>query len=333
MTAILYARVSTPDQAEHDLSIPAQIHAMEAKAKSLGKAVVEVFKDVGSGRTMKDRPGLLAAVKYACEHKEVDTVFVHRIDRLARNAADYHFLKMKLSSAGVRIVPVVEHVDDTPAGEFLENIFAAYAEFYSANLGVDIRNGMTERLRQGRWSWKAPLGYALDRGRLVPDPARARFVRTAFRRYATEPISVTQLAKELHEQGLTTAHGKPIRANRLYVVLRNKIYTGTLETALGVFPGKHEPLVEPSVFQRVQERLGQGRGKAAPLPRPHFPLAGLLNCTVCGRVLTGERHVKPNGKEYRYYRCHAGHRALKAAAAEANIDTISETNLHKTAET
>lgn len=202
MSALLYARVSTTEQAEHDLSIPAQFNAMRAKARELNCNVVHEFLDIGSGKHLKDRPGLLAAVKFAVEHDTVNIMNIHRIDRFARNAADYHLLKAKLLAAGVRIVSIVEHIDESPAGEFMENIFAAYAEFYSANLSLEVKKGMVQRLKRGEWIGPAPLGYIVNNGALLVDPARARFIREAFHRYATEAVSMLQLTKDLHAQGL-----------------------------------------------------------------------------------------------------------------------------------
>lgn len=330
MNAILYARVSTTEQAEHDLSIPAQVNAMHAVAQQLSKPVLQTFKDVGSARTMKDRPGLLAAIKFAAEHRDVDTLIVHRIDRLARNVVEYHVIKEQLRQRGVQVVSVVEHTDATPAGEFMENIFAAYTEFYSANLGLEIRKGMTERLRKGRWIGQPPLGYILESVRLVPDPARARFIRQAFHRYASEHISVSQLSRELHAAGLTTRTGKAMTPNRLHVILRNSIYMGEMKTALGIFPGKHELLVDKLTFQAVQARLHKGRGKPAPLPNDMFPLARQLTCPQCGRLLVGERHVKPNGKIYRYYRCHSGHVSISASQAEFESGAMNCNNSENT---
>jgi hypothetical protein len=63
MSVILYARVSTGEQAERDLSIPAQFRALRALAVGHGWAVAAEFQDVGTGRRLKERPGIMAAVR------------------------------------------------------------------------------------------------------------------------------------------------------------------------------------------------------------------------------------------------------------------------------
>lgn len=328
MSVIIYARVSTAEQAETDLSIPAQIHAMHTYAAgTLKKSIIEEFQDVGSGRSMKNRPGLLAAIRFAKTHKDIDTLLVHRIDRLSRDLADYHFVKAMLKKHGTDVVSVVEHTEDTPAGEFKENIFAASAEFYSANLGLEVRKSLEERLRRGQWIAQAPIGYIYKDKKLVPDPARARFIQEAFRRYASEGISVRRLSHELADIGFVGKRGKSISINRLFRVLHNPFYIGLMETSLGKFPGKHRPLIDKQLFAACQERLGHGRGKVVPRQSEHFPLAGKLNCPRCGRTLIGEHHIKKSGREYRYYRCHNTpcHYSIHANEAENAISTTQAT--------
>lgn len=324
MSAIIYARVSTEKQAEHDLSIPSQLKAMRVYATThLGKNVIEEFQDVGSGRSMRGRPGLLAAIQCATKRKDVDTFIVNRIDRLSRNVADYQVIKAQLAVHNVQLVSVVEHTDDSPAGELMENLFASLAEFYSANMGAQIRNGMQERLARGEWIAQAPVGYILRNRKLLLDPARARFVREAFSRYATESISVLQLSKEMAEQGFVGKHGKPISLNRFNTMLHNPIYIGVMKSTLGEFPGTHTPLIDNATFKAVQARLNHRRRRIAQAGSHHFQLAGMLNCPTCGRVLVGEEHKKKSGKIYRYYRCHTAACGYSIHAAVAEQTTTA----------
>jgi len=93
MSVILYARVSTGDQAEKDLSIPAQLRACRQLAKSEGWLIAGEYQDVSSGRSFCDRPGLTAAIKQAVKSGDVKALVVHRLDRLARNLYDHLVIK------------------------------------------------------------------------------------------------------------------------------------------------------------------------------------------------------------------------------------------------
>src|SRR5215217_5105029 len=91
--AVIYLRVSTADQAHgadaaEGYSIPAQRDACERKARSLGATVVAEFADRGESARSATRPELQRMLKQLAEHKSVDYVIVHKIDRLARNRAD-----------------------------------------------------------------------------------------------------------------------------------------------------------------------------------------------------------------------------------------------------
>src|SRR5690348_9977955 len=91
--AAIYLRVSTAEQAHGDgaaegYSIPAQRDACTRKAKDLGAIVVAEFVDRGESARSAARPELQRMLARLAEHKDVDFVIVHKIDRLARNRAD-----------------------------------------------------------------------------------------------------------------------------------------------------------------------------------------------------------------------------------------------------
>lgn len=86
MNTLLYARVSTDRQAQKDLSIPAQLLAMQEFTKKKGWKVIGTHIDAGESAKTADRPELKNLLKF-CREKgnQVDVVMVHKIDRLARN--------------------------------------------------------------------------------------------------------------------------------------------------------------------------------------------------------------------------------------------------------
>ena len=105
MNTILYARVSTDRQAQKDLSIPAQMSAMQDFAKKKGWKVIGTYIDAGESAKTTDRPELKNLLKF-CKEKggQVDIVMVHKIDRLARNLVDHATIKTLLKQRGIRLV-------------------------------------------------------------------------------------------------------------------------------------------------------------------------------------------------------------------------------------
>lgn len=85
----IYARVSTDEQAERDLSIPFQLERCRYYAQGKGWEVVKEFVDAGeSART--DRHPQFQEMISSARAKEFDIILVHKLDRFARN--DYDFV-------------------------------------------------------------------------------------------------------------------------------------------------------------------------------------------------------------------------------------------------
>jgi site-specific DNA recombinase len=162
--AVIYLRVSTTEQARsadsaEGYSIPAQREACTNKAHEMGAEVVAEFTDRGESARSAARPELQRMLALLAEHKDIDYVIVHKVDRLARNRADDVQIQLAIERAKARLVSVSESVDDTPSGRLVRNIMADLAEFYSANLATEIMKGSKQKARLGGTPFKAPVGY------------------------------------------------------------------------------------------------------------------------------------------------------------------------------
>lgn len=304
MSVILYARVSTTRQADRELSNPAQLRLCREHAVDRGLLVAGEFSDVASGTSLKGRSGLVAALRLAKRDTTIDGLVVHKVDRLARSMFTHLTLKADLRRAGVRIHSVIEPLEPSPMGEFIEHVMAAQAEFYSANLGAEVKRGLEERLRRGQWASAAPVGYLIERGQLVFDPARAHFMRDAFNLWATGEYTAARLADEIHRRGLVGPHGKKIKSAMFCRLLKNPLYCGRMVVKGQQYLGIHQPIVPSATFDRCQEVFRLKVGSRRPRRHLRFLLQGKLRCAWCGSNLVGEFHQKPSGKTYRYYRCH-----------------------------
>jgi DNA invertase Pin-like site-specific DNA recombinase len=303
MNCLIYARVSTDKQAQKDLSIPAQIEAMREYAKRNGWKIAGHFVDEGESARTANRPELKKLIEQCKENKNVDAVIVHKIDRLARNLIDYATIKAILKQKGIRLISVSEPFDDNPVGHLLENIIASISEWYSANLGEEIKKSHSEKLRQGEWPTKPPLGYKSlkgenDRAKHVPDEASSSIVQQAFELFSTGNYSLKTLAEELAIRGLKTRYGKINSRESIKTILTRKFYIGVLEWKGREFKGNHEPIISKELFYRVQDVLKKRSVDTGEKGRLEFLLRGVAYCQVCGRRLTGEIH--PRGT---YYRC------------------------------
>jgi hypothetical protein len=154
-------------------------------------------------------------------------------------------------------------------------------------------------------------------------------VAEVFRRYATGPATLSQLAGWLNEQVFRTrnmhrlpdSNGNLTRGPRLFTtasvrgILHNPFYTGRVQYKGKLMPGAHEPLVGPEVFDLVQDTLRKNSGRSETLhPRPEreYLLKGIIRCAYCGMPMWAQTYK--NGQ--RYYREHTGSRSHAVCPAE-----------------
>lgn len=310
-----YIRVSTARQGQRGVSLQEQRDAIERFAAREGLTVSAWFEE----RETAAKRGRTQFVDMLDRLRRGDArgVLIHKIDRSARNLRDWADLG-ELLDAGTEVRFVTESLDMASRGGRLSaDIQAVVAADYIRNLREETKKGFYGRLKQGFLPLAAPLGY-LDNGGgklKTPDPERAPLVRQAFELYATGSFTLDTLCEEMRRRGLRSRGGRALRANRMSVVLNNPFYAGLIRIATTgeEFPGKHEALIDPRLYERVQDIL-TGRCNVR-LQTHDFRFKRLLRCAWCSRQLTGERQ-----RGHIYYRCHSK-TCRGVSIREENIDT------------
>tara|TARA_R110000868_G_scaffold11516_7_gene56427 strand:+ start:16034 stop:17530 length:1497 start_codon:yes stop_codon:yes gene_type:complete len=314
-----YIRVSTVRQGQKGVSLQEQKDAIDRYATRESLVISEWFEEQETaakrGRTkfniMLDR--LRAG--------EAIGVLIHKIDRGARNLGDWANLG-ELLDAGIEVKFVTESLDlASRGGRLSADIQAVVAADYVRNLREETRKGVYGRLKQGLYPLSSPVGYLDNGGGKLKtiDPERAPFVRDAFKLYSTGGYTLDTLSQELRSRGFRSRGGRPLLANRISELLNNPFYTGIMRirTTGEVFPGRHEPLIEQTLFDRVQDIL---HGRVNVCSEQHaFKFKRLLQCATCMRTLTGERQ-----RGHVYYRCHSKTCRGVSIREEAVDDTIRE---------
>ncbi len=295
---VIYARVSTKEQAEEGYSLAAQMKACEGFARAQKLFVAERFTEAAGAGKVGHRPQFMAMLAYLDAHTEVRTVVVHKLDRLARNFMDPEELKER----GVRVRYVEGDMPDTPEGELMEDVGRSFSKYYLANLSREVRKGMDEKVIQGGWPHLAPLGYLNDKNTrsVVVDESKAGLVRHAFERYASGSVSLDDLADELYSMGLRSRRGNRIRPEALRNILQNPFYCGLMLQKGVLHKGAHEPLVSSELFEKVKDAFEPNRHKHQ--HQAHiYTLRDFLYCEECGCKVTAGTH-----KGHVYYRCTHG---------------------------
>ncbi len=136
--AVGYIRVSTVDQ---------------NTARQLdGIALDRVFEDKASGKDTK-RPKLEECRRYV---REGDTLYVHSMDRLARNLIDLRQIVEELTAKGVTVRFVKEALtftaDANPMARLLLNVMGSFAEFERELIRERQREGIAIAKKAGKFS-------------------------------------------------------------------------------------------------------------------------------------------------------------------------------------
>lgn len=319
-TAAIYVRVSTKEQAQRDgdpegYSIPAKREACKRKAASLDAAVIEEFIDRGESARTADRPELQRLLDFVIDN-DVTYVIVHKIDRLARNRADDVAINLSLQQAGVKLVSVTENIDETPSGILLHGIMSSIAEFYSRNLANEVIKGSVQKAKAGGTPGRAPTGYLNVRHivngqeiRTVEvDPDRGPLMAWAFEAYATGQWTLRSLLDELTTRGLTSPPtpkqpSKPLGIANLQRLLRHPYYMGIVRYRGVLYPGRHEPLATPEIWQKVQEVLAANNIVGDKQREHNHYLKGSIYCGSCGSRLVVSHAKNRHGTTYEYFIC------------------------------
>jgi site-specific DNA recombinase len=239
MRAAAYCRVSSESQ-DVDLSISAQLRAVKDCARKHGYEIVREYVDEAESGRSASRPQLKEMIATAkLKNPPFQAILVWKLNRFSRNRWDSVTYKTLLKIKGVKVISINEHLDDSPSGQLLEDIIESIDEFYSANLGQDIKRGLSENAVRGFYSTgRPPQGFhkipvrdgVKTRYTLEPDAEDSVSIKTVRRIFdlAKKKIGGKEIAKTLNREGLLTSTGKRWGKTTVHKILTNEAYCGTL---------------------------------------------------------------------------------------------------------
>src|SRR6266516_7399787 len=84
---------------------------------------------------------------------------------MSRNRLDDAFVLTRLRKYKATLVSATESIDETPVGQLMHGILAAFNQYRSDEDGADIRYKMGEKAKRGGTLSRAKLGYMNIRDR------------------------------------------------------------------------------------------------------------------------------------------------------------------------
>ena len=269
-----------------------------------------IYSDKKSGTT-ENRPGFQSMIDDAVDGK-IDRILCKSISRFSRNIVDaLHYIEV-LSSHGINVIFLKEHLDTaTGSTRIILRLMAVLAQNESQSISDNVRSSNLKRVENGSIGSRSCFGHDVVDGKLVPN-ADADTVRLIFS-LAVEGNSYQKIANVLHEQ-----LGKPFTSSGIRYILRNEAYKGDRallkQQRKGLFDkrrdGKntvyleqdHEGIVDREVRERAQH-INHSQNSS---------LAGRVFCSECGSPMV-RRTLRGKDGYYKAWGCphHCGSRNVK----------------------
>jgi site-specific DNA recombinase len=344
--AAIFLRVSTPGQVNTDynpegLSLPAQRSECERKARAVNAdPVLEYIEPGVSGGLLVKRKVFRQMIADIRERSDIDYVIVWSVARWARNQEDHWSARGLINRAGAKLIAVKEPIgEDTSYGVMVEGVMAAAAAARRIEDSEDVSRGIRRKIAVGGTHSRASIGYRNIREPLpqggevrtvVVDQERAEIICWGYEMYATGVYSIADITTLLEVRGLRSRPtpcypSKPLTQSQVHALLSNRYYLGEVKYHGKWYPGRHQPIIDPELFDKVQAVLAAHR-IAGERDRKHTHyLKGSIFCGACGRRLTYSRN-HGHGGTYEYFICSANQRhecpqrAQRADAVEAAIE-------------
>ena len=339
ITAVGYARYSTDHQTEN--SIEYQTAAIEKYCNENNVNLLKVFKDEAFSGTNTDRPGFQSMIQ-AAKTGLFEAVVIYDISRGSRNVADWFEFRQQMTQLGVQVIYTTQPLGDStdPNNFLLELLNVGMGQHMVLDVRKKSIDGKTAAAKHGTFQGGTPpLGYDVVNQQYVINQREANTVRMIFDMYA-DGKSYKEIIETLNKQGERTKNGSVFGTNSLPHMLRNEryigVYTWNKETErifrkwVGRKPNPNmvrienaiPPIIDKSVWKRVQERLNDRKGRARYKAKREYLLSGMIECADCGSAYVGYASTNTRGVTTRYYVCGRKYRTRNCKPKNINADFI-----------
>ena len=231
-----YARVSSEAQARAH-TIDSQVAALKERIAADGFQLEpdHGYVDDGWSGTHLQRPAL-EKLRDAVAGGQVERIYVHAPDRLARRHAHQVLVIEEFRRAGAEVVFLNRSLGNTAEDELLLQVQGVIAEYERAKILERARRGRRHAARSGAVSalTSAPFGYryiscgqggGVARFEIVED--EARLVRSIFAWIGLDRLSLREVCRRLQRMGCRSPRGlQHWNATTIHGMLDNPAYIG-----------------------------------------------------------------------------------------------------------
>ena len=364
----LYIRLSKEDENEGpSQSVQNQESLLKEFVQQHRLSIYDTYIDDGWSGTSFDRPDFQRMIG-DIEARKVNMVITKDLSRLGRDyILTGHYMERYFPEHRVRYISLLDGIDtgvDSTAND-ITPFRAIMNDMYAKDISKKIKSVKRDKQRKGQFiGGKAVYGYKMhptEKNKIVIDEEAAPVVRNIFA-LALSGMSCRSIAAYLNEKGVPTpaayAHLAVARpgpytglwsSERIADMLKNETYIGNMvqgrvvkisyksKKCLRQSPenwviveGKHEPIIDPETFQKVQ-RLVSSR-KHTRSRTYEFLLKGLIFCHECGYPMAVLNRKNAAGEDRLFFVCRTYQRFTKARVCTCHSikeETVNEAVLSK----
>ena len=299
----IYTRLSSDDDKGN--SIDNQLR--EGKEFAVQNGFSDSFEIYNEGegvsgtKDIKDRPQLDKLIKDIAVGT-ITIVWMRNQNRLERNSNTFHFFAATVKKSKVDVYfgdkGKVDYND--PTG-FLQSSIASAVNQYQAELtGLQVKKVLLDNVSEGKVVGGIPFGFKKgDNKMLVVCPKNSEIIKQTFDDYL-DGMGTTLIAEKLNKMAIPTLSKKTKKwtDSTILYILKNELYIGKRKYGGKTYP--ITPIVQRSIFDRVQAKIGNSGTKKGKKTGYKYLLNGLLVCGVCGEHFLGRSQ---SHRGYFYYIC------------------------------
>jgi site-specific DNA recombinase len=208
--AVLYARVSTEEQAKKGYSLAQQLEGLREHAIREGYEVLEEVVDAGQSAVSLERPGM-DRVRDLVATSGVSVVLAQDRDRFAREPAYHYLLRKEFEEHSCVLRALNDRGDDSPEGELTDGILDQLAKYERAKVAERTRRGKRKKVQQGKIlaTHTADYGFRFNAARdgYEVDEEKMMVVKRIFRWIGVEGLAIRRVRKALDDLGVDPPGG------------------------------------------------------------------------------------------------------------------------------
>lgn len=323
MIVAFYGRVSTEEQADHgnienQVDFAKKFFDLHENSSGVIENYIFYLDEGVSGISPLQERAAGSKLMADAQLGKFKTVFVYRLDRLARSVKVVLDTYDYLEKLNITLKSMTEAFDTGSAtGKFFMTLLASVGALERETILERTLLGKERAVKENRWiSGPPPFGYrvGLDK-RLVIQESEADTIKLIFKLY-NDGLTTVSIAEYLNALGICTpvfskgtknkSSGR-WRSGQISLILSNQIYTGEYQTMRRSKKQREGRVINiPSIVGKEEfnnaRRLAVMNSDAVLGDRSNreYVLRGLVYCQNCGRAFIGSTG---GGVKKSYYRC------------------------------